>query len=1133
MRVLTLIRKSLEHYWKSNVAVVLGIATAVAVLAGALLVGDSVRASLRNLVLNQFGETDDVITSSTYVFTEKLNSEMTSRPEFQKAYSDACPLLTFEGVLTHAETNRRSGGVQVYGIDERFLQFHGIGGTTLPSGNQVIVSKALINELGLKPDDPVILRIEKPSAIPTESLHGRKENAGVTLRSNILNVPDSQNSIRSFALSEFSLRPQQSGVKSLFIPLGRLQRSLEQDGKVNALLLKRKDRDEKSGDALNAARKTLTEVFSLADLGLRARPLESHDAIVLESDSAVINDAISARSQETGLRLGLRPSGVMTYLANAISSGQRSVPYSLVTAIDPADYSRLKGSGPETSTPVLINEWTARELGATKGSPLKLEYYIWKDNGELVTSQADFIVDGIVPMIGAALDRDYAPDYPGITEAASLADWDPPFPIDLSRVRPVDETYWHTYKTTPKAYIPLADGQRLWQSRFGKLTSMRFYSNPGTNPTEIATNFSSQLKSSLDPLAAGFTITALRERALSASGGATDFGEYFSYFSFFIVVAALLLAALFFRLGVEQRIREIGLLRSIGFGLRAVQKLFLGEGALLALLGAILGIAGAIGYAALMMLGLRTWWLGAVGTTSLRLEVRPVTLLIGAVAAIVASLICLILTLRTVSRKAPRSLLTGAALMAGSTSLERQGWRAKIGFLIYAFCASGAALFIVGALTGSFGQTAAFFIAGVLLLIGVVRFWYDRMRSDKQATIASSGFWSIVRLGFRNAAARPGRSALCIALIASATFIISAVDAFHRDGSALLHDKRSGTGGYSLVGESLLPIVNDPQTESGRDALNLSGDQLINQINIERFRLRPGDDSSCLNLFQPTNPRILGARDGFIKSNRFSFASSLAETNEERGNPWTLLDHDWADGAVPAIGDANSLAYVLHLKPGEELLIPDGTANPPRLRIVGALSDSLLQGELIISEKNFLRLFPGIQGYRYFLIDVPEGKAGEALTALEDKLSDYGFDATATEERLAGYHRVENTYLSTFQTLGALGLLLGTIGLAAVLARNVLERQREMALLRAVGYRNGDFVTMIVAENALMLVLGAVSGLVCSLIAIAPALWQRGGGVPLRTIALPLLVIAVGLIASSVALRIARATPLLSALKTE
>ena len=69
----------------------------------------------------------------------------------------------------------------------------------------------------------------------------------------------------------------------------------------------------------------------------------------------------------------------------------------------------------------------------------------------------------------------------------------------------------------------------------------------------------------------------------------------------------------------------------------------------------------------------------------------------------------------------------------------------------------------------------------------------------------------------------------------------------------------------------------------------------------------------------------------------------------------------------------------------------------------------------------------------------------------------FGGDATSTAERLARFHRVENTYLSTFQTLGGLGLLLGTVGLATVLLRNVLERRRELALLAAVGYRPEPF----------------------------------------------------------------------------
>ena len=100
-----------------------------------------------------------------------------------------------------------------------------------------------------------------------------------------------------------------------------------------------------------------------------------------------------------------------------------------------------------------------------------------------------------------------------------------------------------------------------------------------------------------------------------------------------------------------------------------------------------------------------------------------------------------------------------------------------------------------------------------------------------------------------------------------------------------------------------------------------------------------------------------------------------------------------------------------------------------------------------------------------------DSRPPQVSTALEDRLSDFGFDVVSTDERLANFHRVENTYLSTFQMLGGLGLALGTFGMAAVLLRNVFERRRELALLRAVGYNSSHFAAMVITENVLMLVL--------------------------------------------------------------
>jgi ABC-type antimicrobial peptide transport system permease subunit len=112
-------------------------------------------------------------------------------------------------------------------------------------------------------------------------------------------------------------------------------------------------------------------------------------------------------------------------------------------------------------------------------------------------------------------------------------------------------------------------------------------------------------------------------------------------------------------LSVEQRARELGLLRAVGFSTARVRRLFLAEGLALALAGAVVGVAAALGYAALMMLGLRTWWTGAVATTSLTLHVTPSSLAAGAVGALVAAMVCIWWTLRGLARVSERGLLAG------------------------------------------------------------------------------------------------------------------------------------------------------------------------------------------------------------------------------------------------------------------------------------------------------------------------------------------------------------------------------------------------------------------------------------------------------------------------------------------
>ena len=1147
MRTATLLKRSLTHYWRTNLAVVAGVSIGVAVLAGALLVGDSVGASLRDLFLLRLGRADHAISSSGF-FREKLAVDLQLHGRFSETFRAACPLIMREGLVRHQESGRHGSGVRVYGVDERFWKFHGDPGAKRLGNREGFLSSALAQELGSKTGDFILVTIQKPEAVPAEWLHGRKGSIGSTIRLTFRGI------LPASALGEFSIHPQQGQVRAVFVPLRRLQQELGLEGKVNTILVSERDPGTGRTDAASAARlellgKLLKDTFTLEDLGIQLSVLEKRRSLVLESAGGLIGDPLAQAARATANRLRLHSSAIFTYLANSIRSGSREIPYSLVTAIDRKGYEQLqrgatrKAPQPSLSASlpaIMLNDWSARDLAARVGQIVSLEYYVWEEQGRLLTRRAQFQLTGIVPIEGAAGDPDLAPQYPGITDSDNLGDWDPPFPIDLGRIRHQDEQYWDQYRTTPKAFVPLERGQELWQSRFGKLTSLRlFVEKPAAAPTAGSSSdqlqaalksYRKSLKAALDPVQMGFSISAVRVQGLQASRGATDFGEYFLYFSFFLVISALLLTGLFFKLGVEQRLAEIGILRAIGFPSAKIRALFLTEGLTLATAGSLLGLVGALAYGWLIMHGLRTWWEDAVGTRLLTLHISFTSLVLGGVSGILMATISIAWTLRGLRPTTPRGLLSGTVESARQSASKSQ----RAFWLGAAFSLLGCVL-LVSASRQWIGQVAGFFGAGIVLLLALLSYQWGWLVKGRRSLLSGSGVQGVSRLGFRNTTHRPGRSILSIALIASATFIIVAVGAFRPSEPAAL-DPKSGTGGFPLLAESLLPVHYDLNTDSGKEGLNLSARETsaLEKVTFVPFRLRPGDDASCLNLYRPQNPRILAASSAFIRNGRFSFQKSLASTPEEKENPWLLLETEQADGAIPAIADFNSMEYVLHLKLGDEFLFERETDRPVRMRMVGALADSVFQRELLISEKHFLRLFPHQQGSRFFLLDMPSHQVEPLTGVLEEGLTDYGFDVVSTEGLLAAFHRVENTYISTFQTLGGLGLLLGTLGLAVVLLRNVLERRRELALLRALGFRSAGLGLIVIAENALLLFGGLVTGAVSALLAIVPPFFIRGSQFPALSLCLTLLAVLVtGVAASVLATMAAIRSPLLPALRAE
>lgn len=1025
--------RSIVYYRRSHLTAALGAALATAAITGSLLTGYSVRESLRTLVTHRLGATDYTLTGRGFF---RAGIAGIFRPDWS-----SCALISLDGSMRKAE-------VTVYGVDDSFYRFHGRMGRA-PGAGEVLLSRALAREMAAKAGDRVEVRVERPSLIPRESVQGDKDQTAQVLRLKV--APG----VIAPVLDDFSIRARQGEVRALFVPLAWLQAELKLPGRANLVLLAGTQGGQKLAARLRAR-------FQLEDTGLQLRRRSGSEELVLEHESTILDDRTAERALETARDLGVLARPAVVAMVRTITDGAHSLSYSVVAALDDASLAEVHDDQPLPRTkkpPILLNNWAAMDLAAKRGDVVTLE--MPHGTG---TVRAEFEVAGVVPIAGIAADRDFVPALPGISDQAEIRKWVAPFPVDGRLVRPRDQMYWELYRTTPKAWIPLDVGRKYWRTRFGSYTSVRFMQDdPG---------LADRLRADIDPLAGPFVFSAVRRQSVSAAAGSTDFGEYFIYFNSFVVFAALLLTVLILRLGVEKRETEMGLLLAAGSRPKVLLGIFVVEGVVVGVVGTVLGLLLAPAYAEFMVVGLRSWWNRAAGTHLLSLSVHWRMLAEGAVAGALAAAAAVWMALQNWEGLAPRTFHIGEQPDEGVPR-----WLRLAGWLTLA----GAVALAGFSMARMLAPRAGYFAAGVCLL-GAGVFWSDwLLRTTHPALVGIPGKRAVPRLALRNLAWRRRRSVLGLVLIAPCAFLLVSMETIRQK------ERREGTGGFSLYAESTSPVFWDGETKEGLSRLKVSG---LETLRWARFRLRPGDEVSCLNLFQPRDPRILGVPASFLRSNGFRFTESTGESAETQANPWLLLESQMNGGIIPAIVDQNSLAYVLHKKVGDDLEVAREGAPPLRLRLVGALRDSVFQGELLISEQNFVRLYPHVAGWRVFLVNGPAETEGRLETALRG----YGFHVREARARLAQYHEVENTYLSAFQMLGALGLLLGTAGLGVVMVRNVWERRREFAMLRAAGFAPRQLSRLVQWEMGLVLGGGLALGLICGLVAAVPALAAGGSG---------------------------------------
>jgi ABC-type antimicrobial peptide transport system permease subunit len=1235
----TLIGRSLRFHARAHAGVALGAAIGSAALIGALLVGDSVRETLKERALARLGPIHFALSSRDRLFESTWGQEPffmltpgfiasgSSGPFFGSAspprvlpqapdvfrtsqggtLGSPSSALLLPGLAARQDGSARANRVNVIGVDP-FWRFspNPLLASQLASAlanGAALVNETLSRQLAVRPGDEIIARVRKPSALGLDAaLSPRDENA-VALRLKVGAI------LPADKLGDFALTAQPAPPMNLFLSREFLARQVGVPDRANLLVCGQVSTTRKLGwldehrdklaDWLRSRARRIpagagtytagTNTFKFyrpdpaspvarlanflrprlavpvpdplalpwlqAELarswlpeyaGLSVRAIEQPQTatggeyiqpwievassrifleppvvaaalkprtVLLTSRPAFLNDTTNDIARCQFVTNGF---GILTYLANAIHAGDRLTPYSMVTAAGapfvPADMS---------DDEILINEWLAEDLQVKPGDRVALSYYLADSGSRLAERTNSFRVRAIIPIRGIYADRTLMPEFPGLAKTESTRDWDAGFPL-VHKIRDKDEAYWKKYRGTPKAFITPAAGQALWANRFGSLTAIRYQEPTNSFASSYREAAYRNLVANLNPADLGFRLGPVRQQALEAAAQSQDFGQLFLGFSFFLVLAALLLMALLFQFGLEQRAAEVGTLLALGFTAKQVRRLLLAEGAALAFLGGVLGALGGLAYARAMLWGLATAWRDAVGAASLHFHASPLSLVAGLGSSTIVAALTIWLTLRHQARQPIRDLLESTVHSPQSTVhspqfsiFNFQSALNPLRPLPSALLAGAAALGIVGwaLAAGQRANAGAFFGAGALLLVSGLGFLAAWLRAVARPGRAAR--LTVASLGVRSCARRRGRSLATVALLASGCFVIAAVGVFRLDANRGATRRDSGTGGFALLGQSTLPVAQDLNTRAGLEAFGLAAQDLAG-AHVVPFRLHEGDEASCLNLNHARQPRLLGVNPDLL-AGRFTFAATAKGSKRSLG--WELLNQSKAglpippirpippippQPEIPAIGDANSIEWALGKKLGETIGYRDEQGRMFTVKLVGAVANSILQGSLIIDEAEFVKRFPNESGYRMFLIDAPSNSVRQVSASLSRALQDVGLELTPAAERLNAFNAVQNTYLGTFQILGGLGLLLGSAGLGVVVLRNVLERRGELGLLAAVGFRRRTLQAMVLSEHGALLALGLGLGVLAAAMAVLPSLLTPGAPLPYRSLALTL-----------------------------
>ena len=531
-----------------------------------------------------------------------------------------------------------------------------------------------------------------------------------------------------------------------------------------------------------------------------------------------------------------------------------------------------------------------------------------------------------------------------------------------------------------------------------------------------------------------------------------------------LALAGFVIANTFF-MNVSERRRQLGILRAIGATRRQVMILVLSEGMLLGIVGVLLGIPLGVGGTRLLALAMER--VLDVPLPLSELTAGPYVLAAGL--GIVVSLLASYLPARKASRVSPMEAISGAVL----EEAEGVPRAATVAGSLILFCSTAA----LAAVAAGRLSVKALPPAEVLTLVGLSLMipalvdpairccsWFHRWPARPEARLA--------RLQVVRRRTRAGLTA-SVFLVAMAFGAGIGSTALNTARDVRDWGRRTITSDFQIW--ATLPDTATGQTVALPQGVReqIADMKCIAAVDTVRYLLGKADEQAVV-----------------VIAREFPDRDHLALDLRQRaaGDVWRRL----RDGEA-VIGTA--LAHRLQLDVGDNLSLQTA-AGPTPLQVAGVANDYTCGGMTVYLHRAAAERLLKLEGVDALIVNSRTEALAETHTRLQAFCEQQGLLLQSLADLRTLLDSIVASFLASLWALLVLGFVVASLGICNTLTMDILERTREIGLLRVVGMTRRQVRKMILIQSliiaAIGLLPGAIVGAIFSWLANASAIALLG-----------------------------------------